>query len=264
MWSVVRLFHFCLFLKKNDMRIKSSNPAFSGRILESSTHSFSEKRMTITGAIDRTGILLSLLIISGVLTYSALYSPSGYAHPLLYVAIIGGGITAFITAFIVIFKPGTAPLTAPLYAVLEGVFLGSLSCLPGYSDLTFSAMIVTCCILGVMLFLYRSKIITPTHKFKAGVMTATIGLFVIIGVNILLSLFGVGTALYSGGLFAIVFSLFVIALASCFLILDFELIEKMSDSGAPKKMEWYAGFSLMLTLVWIYLEVLRLLSYLRD
>ena len=115
-----------------------------------------------------------------------------------------------------------------------------------------------------MLFLHRAKIIQPTQKFKAGVMTATIGLFVVIGVNFLLNILGIGTALYSGGLFAIGFSLVIIALASCYLILDFELIESLARNGAPKRMEWYAGFSLLITLVWIYLEVLRLLSYLRD
>ena len=251
------------------MRIKSSNPAISGKILQSFTSDISNKKMTVSGAIDRTGVLLLILITSGALTYSSLYRPWAIieqigAHPMLYPAMLGGGILAFITAFIVIFKPNTAPLTAPIYAVFEGIAIGAISCMPGYSDLTFSAMIVTCSILGVMLFLYRAKIIQPTQKFKAGVMTATIGLFVVIGVNLLLNIFGVETALYGGGLFAIGFCLFMIAVGSCFLILDFELIESLARNGAPKRMEWYAGFSLMLTLVWIYLEVLRLLSYLRD
>ena len=176
------------------MRIKSSNPAISGKILQSFTSDISNKKMTVAGAIDRTGILLLILVGSGSLTYSALYRPWETilqigAHPMLYPAMIGGLILALITALIVIFKPNTAPLTAPIYALLEGVFLGSISCIPQYSDLTFSAMIITCSILGVMLFLYRTKIIQPTQKFKAGVMTATIGLFVVIGVNFLLNIF---------------------------------------------------------------------------
>ena len=251
------------------MRLNSSNPALKGNILHRATiNTASEiKSMSINGAIDKTSMLLAILLLTGGATFSYLNSTSGldYASPFLYPAIIGGGISAFIIALISIYKPHTSPICAPIYAALEGVFLGAISSLPFYGDFAFSAMFITACILGTMLFLYRAKIIVADQKFKAGLMTATIGAFVIIICSFFMSMFGMLPAIYDFGLIGIGFSLFMLGLASCYLILDFDLIENMIQSGAPKYMEWYAGFTIMITLVWIYLEALRLISILnRD
>ncbi len=245
--------------------VKSSNPAFRGSILKGNNSGIAlENKMSLTGAINKTSILLGLLMISGGFTFNLFYNPSSEAlSPILLPALGVCGVGGFIVALITIFKPTASPVTAPLYAVLEGAFLGVLTCFIDtmYPGIATQAIMITFSILFSMLFLYRSGIIKVTEKFKAGLSAAIMGILIVYMASWILSWFNIYIgAVYGGGLFAIGLSLFVVVIASLFLVLDFYQIDEAVKHGAPKYMEWYCAFSLMLTLVWIYVEVLRLLA----
>jgi uncharacterized YccA/Bax inhibitor family protein len=249
--------------------VKSSNPAFRGSILKGNSSSLThENQMSLTGAINKTSILLGLLLISGGFTFSMFYNTTPETlSPILMPVIAISGIGAFVVALITIFKPTTSPITAPIYATLEGAFLGVLTCFIDmmYPGIATQAIMITFSILFSMLFLYRSGYIKVTEKFKAGLFAAIMGIFLVYMTSWILSWFNIYIgAVYGGGLFAIGFSLFVCVIASLFLVLDFYQIDEAVKHGAPKYMEWYCAFSLMLTLVWIYVEVLRLLAILRG
>jgi uncharacterized YccA/Bax inhibitor family protein len=245
--------------------VKSSNPALRGSILKGNDSSIFENKMSLTGAINKTSILLGLLLISGGFTFSLFYNTETLT-PILIPLLAVSGIGAFITALITIFSPTYSPVTAPIYAVLEGAFLGVLTCYIDmmYPGIATQAIMITFSILFSMLFLYRSGYIKVTEKFKAGLLAAGMGIFIVYMTSWILSWFDIYVgAVYGAGLFGIGFSLFVCVIAALFLVLDFKLIDDAVKHGAPKHMEWYCAFSLMLTLVWIYVEVLILLIKLR-
>jgi uncharacterized YccA/Bax inhibitor family protein len=172
---------------------------------------------------------------------------------------------------VIIFKKEWAPYLAPAYALMEGLFLGSVSAIYNYAfaekapDIVMNAVGLTFGTAIAMYLLYSFKIIKATERFKSIIMTATAGIAIFYLIAIVLGFFGVHMAfLHEGSLMGIGFSLVVVAIAALNLILDFDMIEQASAAGAPKSMEWYGAFGLMVTIVWLYLEILRLLSKLSD
>jgi uncharacterized YccA/Bax inhibitor family protein len=183
--------------------------------------------------------------------------------------ILVGGIGGFIVALITIFKKHLSPITVPIYAIFEGLLLGGISFVYGqlYEGIVFNAIMITVSILLSLLFAYRSGIIKATENFKLGVFAATGGIALIYLFSFISSLFGGGFSIMdptNSSLMSIGFSLVVIDIASLNLVLDFDFIEEGAEKGAPKYMEWYGAFGLLVTLVWLYLEILRLLAKLNS
>lgn len=216
--------------------------------------------MTVQGAVNKTAILLALTVAAAAFTWNlASKGNAGTAQVLAGVGAIGGLIVALIT----IFKKTWAPVTAPVYALLEGLFVGSFSWIfemrvPGIVP---QAVMFTFGTLAALLAAYSTGIIRATTGFRRGVVAATLGIALVYIASIVLSLFGIQIpGIFGNGLVGIGFSVFVVIIAAMNLVLDFDLIESGAQMGAPKYMEWYAGFSLLVTLIWLYLEILRLLS----
>ena len=179
---------------------------------------------------------------------------------------LGGAIGGFILALVTIFKKQWSPITAPLYALVEGFFLGAISAVYNaqFQGIVLQAIMLTFGIMFALLFAYRSGLIKATENFKLGVTAATGGIALIYIATLVLRLFGIQVPfIHDSGLIGIGFSLVVVVIASLNLVLDFDFIESGVEAGAPKYMEWYGAFGLMVTLVWLYLELLRLLSKLR-
>ncbi len=223
--------------------------------------------MTVNGTISATAVLFAILLGAGVYGWSAVdvlpkvgaASLPGWLYPDLFVAL---GL-AILTSF----KPKWARYTAPVYAIAEGLLLGAISKLfdAQYPGIVMSAALGTMCVFASMLFLYRTRIIKVTDKLRRTVMAATMGIFLLYMVGMLMRAFGgsVGFLDSASGL-SILISVVVIGVAAFNLMLDFDMIEKGAASGAPKHMEWYCAFGLMVTIVWLYMELLRLLSKLRE
>jgi uncharacterized YccA/Bax inhibitor family protein len=180
----------------------------------------------------------------------------------LFIGLIGGFVVALITTF----KQAWAPVTAPIYALLEGLVLGGISAFlnAAYPGIAIQAVCLTFGTLLVLLLAYRSGLIPVTAKLRMGIVAATGGICLFYFLQILLGFFGIQFASINGsGIIGIGFSLFVVAIAALNLVLDFDFIERGAAAGAPKYMEWYGAFGIIVTLVWLYLEILRLLSKLR-
>jgi len=253
--------------------MKSSNPALGGKTFEQYQPSIQTVgSMTINGTINKTLIMLALVVIPAVWVWNMFYgsgidSEGGMQNTSLMYWLYGGLFGGLIVAFITIFKKTWAPFTAPIYAVLEGLFIGGISAIfeVQYSGIVFQAVTLTFGTLFAMLVAYRLGLIKVTEKFKMGVVAATGAIFVVYLLSFVLSLFSVNVPfVHSGGTIGILFSLFVIVIAALNLVLDFDFIEKGAEHGAPKYMEWYGAFGLIVTLVWLYIEFLRLLSKLRQ
>ena len=180
--------------------------------------------------------------------------------------IAGGAIGGLIVAIITVFKKHWSYVTAPIYALLEGLMLGGISAMMEaiYPGIVFQAIALTFGVLFSLLFAYKTRLIKVTENFKLGVAAATGGIFLIYLVSWIAGMFGTGIPyIHESGLIGIGFSLFVVVIAALNLVLDFDFIEKGAENGAPKYMEWYAAFGLMVTLIWLYIEILRLLTKLR-
>jgi len=215
--------------------------------------------MTIKGTVDKTAISLVLLIASAYYTFS----------PNMESMILFGSIGGLILAIVTIFKKDWAPYTVPLYAILEGLALGSISYFYNtqYEGIVLQAISLTVLILFSLLFAYRTKIIKPTENFKLGVFAATGGIVLLYFINFIMGFFGTGISLLSpenSSLMSIGISLAIIVVASLNLVIDFDFIEEGVEKGAPKYMEWYGAFGLLVTLIWLYLEILRMLAKLRS
>ena len=244
----------------------TSNPAFSKDFFPGYEQVFGESRsttMTVQGAVGKAFVLLAILMATAAWSWSAA-AGQGLAIGVLATA----GIAGFIVAMITMFKPTVAPWTAPIYAALEGVLLGAISKVVEMKyggGIAVQAVTLTCGVLFIMLFVYATRIIRVTDKLKTGIVVATSALCLFYLVAMVLRMFGVGVPLlFSASIYGIGFSLFVVGLAAFNLLLDFDFIEKAADSGAPKYMEWYGAFGLMVTLIWLYLEILRLLMKLAS
>ena len=244
---------------------KSSNPVLSEKIFHGLRNEDYSESMTVSGTINKIGLLLFFLVAAATYTWG-LFANSGDTTVVMP-WLIGGAIGGLIFALITSFKPVWAPYTAPIYAVLEGLMLGGLSALMNsyYPGIVVQAVGLTFATLFAMLFAYKSGLIKVTQKFKTGVIAATGGIFIFYMLNWILGMFGFGLDIANdSSLLSIGISLFVVAIAALNLVLDFDFIEKGAQSGAPKYMEWYGAFGLMVTLVWLYVELLRLLSKLAS
>ena len=240
--------------------IKSGNPALSKKTFEN-LRTTSDGVMTLDGAVNKTAISMGILLLAAYYTYS------NAIMDYILIGFIGG----FIVAIITIFKKEWSPITVPIYAVLEGLALGGISKM--YADafepgIVPQAIMLTLGILFALLFAYKAKIIQATENFKLGVFAATAGIGIVYLVSFLMSLFGGGALPVmdptNASMLSIGFSLFVVVIASLNLVMDFDFIEQGAANGAPKYMEWYGAFGLLVTLIWLYLEILRLLAKLSS
>lgn len=221
--------------------------------------------MTLNGTVSKTGILLLLCVITATFAWMQVSTPAGMANAGVYVW--GGAIGGLVLAMVTIFKKEWAPVSAPLYALVEGFFLGAISAMyeARFGGIVFQAVLLTFGTLFALLFAYRSGLIKATENFKMGVVAATGGIFLVYLATIVLGFFGINIPMiHDNGIIGIGFSLFVIVIAALNLVLDFDFIETGVERGAPKYMEWYGAFGLMVTLVWLYIEFLRLLSKLQS
>jgi len=235
---------------------RSGNPAFTKNFTDFSEELPISQKMTLEGAVNKTGILLSLCIAGAFVGWNI----PQLMIPAMFIGFILGMVTIFRS-------PSKAGSTAPIYALSQGIFLGGITMFfeQVYPGIGIQAMGLTFGILASLLFCYKTGIIKPTENFRLMLFSATFGIFILYLVNFIMSFFGSGIGfIHSNGLSGIVFSLFVVGIASLNLVLDFDFIEDGADKGMPKYMEWYGAFSLMVTLVWLYLEILRLLAKLRS
>ena len=240
--------------------IRSGNPALSKKTFDNLTTASAEV-MTLDGAINKTAISMCILLLAAYYTYS------NAIMDYVLIGFIGG----FIVAIVTIFKKEWSPTTVPIYAVLEGLALGGISKMyanafePGIVP---QAIMLTLGILFALLFAYKYKIIRATENFKLGVFAATAGIGVVYLISFLMSMFGGGGLPVmnpaNSSMLSIGFSLFVVVIASLNLVMDFDFIEEGAKKGAPKYMEWYGAFGLLVTLIWLYLEILRLLAKLSS
>ena len=217
------------------------------------------KKMTLEGTVNKTGILLMLCFATAAVSWNI-------PNPVLMFTGMGVG---FIAAIITIFRPTMASSTAPVYALAQGLFLGGITVMfeAQYPGIAIQAIGLTFGTLASLLVCYKTGIIKPTENFRLMIVSATAGIALLYLVNILMTAFGGGSGIgfiHSNGLMGIGFSLFVVGIAALNLVLDFDIIEQGSENGLPKHMEWFGAFSLMVTLVWLYLEILRLLAKIRS
>ena len=225
--------------------------------------------MTLNGTVNKTAFLLVLTLAGALFTWSQFSAALAAGNPGAVMPYVwGGAIGGFVVALVTIFKKQWSPVTAPLYAVLEGLFLGAVSAMfeLRYPGIVMQAVGLTFGTLAALLMAYRSGLIKATENFKLGVFAATGGIALLYLVNIGMRAFGFGGMgfIHDSGLIGIAFSGFVVVIAALNLVLDFDFIENGVEKGAPKYMEWYAAFGLLVTLVWLYLEILRLLSKLQS
>jgi uncharacterized YccA/Bax inhibitor family protein len=244
--------------------VKSSNPALSERIFQKE-YSATNEVMTVNGTVNKTALSLLLVIAGALFTWNKFFNAASpeAAMPAVLPYLVIGGIGGLITALVTVFRPRSSAISTPVYAVLEGLLLGGISALfeSMYPGIVMRAVLLTLAVFMAMLFLYRSGIIKVTRKFMMGVFAATAGIAIVYLGSFIAGLFGVEAGfLYGNSNFSIIFSLVVVTVAALNLVLDFSFIEEAAGSGAPKYMEWYGAFGLIVTLVWLYLEILRLLS----
>jgi uncharacterized YccA/Bax inhibitor family protein len=221
------------------------------------------ERMTIAGTVNKTGILLLCVVATAVWSWTRIYAQPEMIGTLA----LGGAIGGFIFALVTIFKKEWSPVTAPIYSLLEGLVLGSLSALleQRFPGIAMQAVGLTFGTLVVMLVAYRAGVIRATERFKMGVVAATGGIALFYVVTLILGFFGVRVpAVYSAGPWGIAISVVIVIVAALNLVLDFDFIENGARLGAPHYMEWYGAFGLMVTLIWLYMEILRLLAKVRG
>lgn len=222
--------------------------------------------MTLNGTVNKTGLLLLLSVITATFAWSQIeFTPEGPVGAMPYLA--GGAIGGLVLALVTTFKKAWAPVTAPMYAIVEGFFLGAISAMYNhlYQGIVMQAVLLTFGTLFALLFAYRSGLIKATENFKLGVVAATGGIFLVYLASMVLGFFDIDIPMiHESGMVGIGFSLFVVVIAALNLVLDFDFIESGVEHGAPKYMEWYGAFGLMVTLVWLYVEFLRLLAKLQS
>ena len=238
--------------KHNALRMlgRSGNPTLSDATF-AGFETTGAKTMSLQGTVNKVGILLALVIGGALFTWNQFYS-TGSAGFLMPVGLFGGMIFAVITMF----RPTLAMYTAPIYAILQGLFLGGISAAfeSMYPGIVIQATGLTFGTLASLLVLYKTGVIKPTENFRLMIVSATMGIAVLYAISFVMSLFGSGIG----------FSLFVVGIAAMNLVLDFDFIEDGAERGAPRYMEWFGAFALMVTLIWLYLEMLRLLAKIRS
>jgi len=243
--------------------IRSANPALNDNTFTRNLSYSEESRMTLMGAVNKTAILLCILVLAALITWKMVLTGESGAGIFIW----GGAIAGFIVAIVTVFKKNWAPFTAPLYAALKGLFIGGISAYFAalYEGIVMQAAGLTFGILFALLAAYKSGLIKATENFKLGVCAATGGIALFYLMSIVLGLFGVNmTFLHDSSPLSIGISVFIVIIASLNLVLDFDFIENGVEAGAPKYMEWFAAFGLMVTLIWLYIEILHLLAKLRG
>ena len=243
--------------------MRTSNPALNDNVFRGERAAIGEA-MTVQGAVNKTGVLLVCVIASAAWAWNRFLADPASAAPLIGLGAIGGLIFAFVT----IFKRSWAPVTAPIYALLEGLVLGGISVITNlrYPGIAIQAVTLTFGTLLALLIAYKSGIIRVTEKFRMGVVAATGGIALFYFASMILGFFGIHFfgSVFGSGPIGIGFSIVVVIVAALNLVLDFDFIESGARMGAPKYMEWYSAFGLMVTLIWLYLEILRLLAKSRS
>jgi len=215
--------------------------------------------MDLNGTVNKTGILLLICVAMGAVGWTT----PDLQGPLIYAPLLGG----LVLSLVGIFMPRSTPIVAPCYAACEGLVLGALSAIfdRHYKGIAANAVLLTFSVLGLFLFLYATRIVRVTRGMWVAVIAATLGVFVVYLIDMVLGMFGHPIpALYSNGPLGIGVSVVICGIAAFNFFLDFDAIENNIRRGAPKYMEWYSGMALLITLVWLYLEILRLLSKLQS
>jgi uncharacterized YccA/Bax inhibitor family protein len=248
---------------------KSSNPALSEKRFKDTVLDdvvYGSNTMTVRGTMNKFGIMLLLLMSTAFYAWKE-FAEGGNVQPLMWTGLIGG----LVIAIVLMFKQEWSPYLVPVYALLEGLFIGAISATYDYifaekaPFIILQAVGLTMGVCIAMYLLYSFRIIKATQKFRAIVTTATAGIMIFYLISFVLSFFGITIPfLHEGSALGIGFSILVVGLAASYLILDFDMIETGSEMGAPKYMEWYGAFGLMVTVVWLYLEILNLLSKLNK
>jgi uncharacterized YccA/Bax inhibitor family protein len=238
--------------------MRTANPALNQGTF-TALRAPSERVMTVDGVVHRTAALLFLVVCGAAFTWNLFTIDPAKAAPW----ILGGAVGGLVVALVTCFKKEWAPVTAPIYALLEGLFLGALSAMYNaqFKGIVFQAVLLTFGTLGCLLLAYRMRLIRVTQNFRLGVFAATGAIALLYLVSLVMGFFGKSIPfIHQSGWLGIGFSLFVVVIAALNLVLDFDFIEHGAEAGAPKYMEWYAAFGLMVTLIWLYLEILRLLA----
>ncbi len=263
-FKIIYLLSLRLKIKKTMALFQSGNPTLSEKIFNRSIEQENAGTMTVRGAINKFGFLLFMVLAGATYTWYLYYNNAQQTMTtLMWVGIIGG----LITVFAICFKPTLAPYLSPAYGILEGFFLGAISAIMNdafkekYPGLVMQAVGLTFGVAIAMFLLYNFRIIKATERFKSIIFTATAGIAIFYLLTLVLRLFHVNIPfMYDSSALGIGLSIFVVAIAALNLIIDFDMIERGADMGAPKFMEWYGAFGLLVTMVWLYIEMLRLLS----
>jgi len=243
---------------------KTSNPALNDKTFENNRIAIgSDAAMTLQGTVNKTGFLLFCASAAAAWTWHLVQTQPESVAACMW----GGLIAGLVFAIVTIFKKEWSPVTAPIYALCEGLALGGISAVfnHAYPGIALEALGLTAAVTAVMLVLYTSGIIRATPKFTIGVIAATGGIFLFYMIDLVMGFFGHHVPLlYSNGPWGIAISVFIVIVAALNLILDFDFVETGVHQGAAKYMEWYGAFGIMVTLVWMYIEMLRLLSKVRS
>lgn len=240
---------------------RSSNPILSSNSFQQSQTA--GKELSINGVVNKCYVLFGAMLLAAMFTWNLVASGQmAQANSLMMI----GGIGGFALYFVMLFKPDTARIIAPTYAVGQGLMLGGLSAIfeQMYPGLVIQAVGLTFGVFFTMLGVYQSKIIEVNDRFRMIMVTSMGGIFLIYIIGWIMSLFGASPGIFGSGPLGIGFSLFVVGIASFSLLLNFEQIDQIKRYGATKTMEWFAAFGLLVSLVWLYIELLKLLVKLRS
>jgi uncharacterized YccA/Bax inhibitor family protein len=243
--------------------MRTSNPTLNDQVFVNAPAVAGGQTMTLQGVVNKTFILSVLMVISGGFSWQMVQANPSVAGLLG----IGSALAGFVLVMISSFRPTWSPAIAPAYGVVEGVFVGVISARYAalYNGIVLQAALLTLGILFALLFAYQSRLIKATENFKLGLIAATGGIAIVYLASMVLGIFGIQIPLiHESGMVGIGFSLVVVVIAALNLVLDFDFIENGVAHGAPKYMEWQAALGLLVTLVWLYIEMLRLLSKLRS
>ncbi|WP_050023804.1 Bax inhibitor-1/YccA family protein [Verrucomicrobium sp. BvORR034] len=243
--------------------MRTSNPALSESTFTELRAGASERRMTLQGTVNKTALFLAIVFSTACYTYNIGMTNPPAAMPWM----IGGAIAGLVLCLITVFKKEWAAITGSLYAVAEGLFVGALSAMYAlqFQGIVLQAVLLTIGVLLALLAAYSLRLIKATENFKLGIFAATGGIALVYVITLALGFFGIQIPyIHGSGLIGIGFSVFVVVIAALNLVLDFDFIEQGVEHGAPKYMEWYAAFGLLVTLIWLYVEILRLLAKLAS
>ena len=249
-------------MSNTHLSYRTSNPAlnsntFKNVVKKDSLHL--DNTMTIRGTVDKTALALCMVVISGYYSFS---------QGNLTLMVLGGVIGLFLLITL-IFKKSWAPFIVPLYSISQGFVVGGISYFYNsqYEGIVLQAVLLTILVLFSMLFAYRSKIIKPSENFKLAIFSSIMAIFLIYVIGFFMGLFGTGLSILdprNSSLASIGSSVFLVAIGAFSLVIDFDFIEEGAEKGAPKYMEWYGAFGLLVTLIWLYVEILRLIAKLRN